>query len=134
MGQVGEGATRWKEMLKEAGTGLRSPTVNLSKLPRLSGPEVKVEAGMRAPGWLWTPDYLVPGLWPGQEGKQPAGTKGKLIRFPVVGAQPRQAYSHTYTASPTQTIARTHTHPAPGLGCPENSPSREQTTLRTGCG
>ena len=110
-------------MLKGAGTGLRSPTVNLSKLPRLSGPEVKVEAGVRAPGWLWTPGYSVPGLWPGQEGKQPAGTKGKLIRFPVVGKQPRQAYSLTYTASPTQTIAHTHT-PGPRTWLPREQPQQ----------
>ena len=42
MRQVGEGAARWKEMLKGTGTGLQSPTVNLSKQPKLSGPGAKV--------------------------------------------------------------------------------------------
>ena len=127
---------RWKEMLKGTGTGLRSPTVNLSKLPKFSGPKVKVELGMRAPGWL---DSRLPGAGPlaVAGGKQPAGTKGKPIRFPVVGKQPRQAYSHTHSISYTNHCTRvhvcthTHTHTAPGLGCPENSTSREWTTLRT---
>ena len=89
MRQVGEGAARWKEMLKGTGIGFQSPTVNLSKLPKLSGPRVKVELGMRAPGWL---DSRLPGAGPlaGAGGKQPAGTKGKPIRFPAVGKQPRQ--------------------------------------------
>ena len=33
-------------MLKGTGIGFQSPTVNLSKLPKLSGPRVKVELGL----------------------------------------------------------------------------------------
>ena len=137
MRQVGEGAARWKEMLKGTGTGLQSPTVNLSKQPKLSGPGAKVELGMRAPGRLDSP---LPSAGPlvGAGGEQPTGTKGKLVRFPVGGSNPdRPTHTHTqhllHKPLHTCACAHTHTHPAPELGCPENSPSRERTTLRTVC-
>lgn len=62
-------------MLKGTGTGLRSPTANLSKLPKLSGPGAKVKLGMRAPGRL---DSRLPSAGPlaGQEGNSLQEPKG----------------------------------------------------------